>query len=262
MDMPYSSESAFKSNLQDQTNKNLAIANSNRIKVLIAIHDFYDSPHPFGKNLYPDIYLWLEALKDLASKVNYDWYIKTHPDIAGNGEVILKEFCSRNKGFTILSSKTSHHEIINQGINFALTVYGTIAMEYPLLGVPVINASIKNPHIAYNFSVSPKDVFEFEKLVLNLENFSHEIPKNEIFEYYFMHHIHKVDSLLFKNYDLYLQDMGGYKNSTTISVYRYYIHSSNKLESNITIRAFLNFISSGEERLQLAHFIEKKDFSK
>ena len=262
VDMPYSSESAFKSNLQDQTNKNSAIVSSNRIKVLIAIHDFYDSPHPFGKNLYPDIYLWLDALKDLALKVNYDWYIKTHPDIAGNGEMILKEFCSRNKEFTILSPKTSHHEIINQGINFALTVYGTIAMEYPLLGVPVINASKKNPHTAYNFSVTPKNVYDFEKLILNLEDFSHEISKNEIFEYYFMHHIHKVDSLLFKNYDLYLQDIGGYKNSTTISVYRYYTNSSNRLESSNTVSAFLNFIKSGEERLQLAHLAEKKDFLK
>jgi hypothetical protein len=262
VDMPYSSESAFKSKLQDQKIERIVIAKSNRIKILIAIHDFYDSPHPFGKNLYPDIYLWLEALKVLASKVNYDWYIKTHPDIAGNGEAILKEFCLKNKEFTILSPKTSHHEIINQGINFALTVYGTIAMEYPLLGVPVINASTKNPHVAYNFSLSPRDVSEYEELILNLENLSCNIPKNEIFEYYYMHHIHKVDSLLFKNYDLYLKDMGGYKTSTTILVYKYYIDSSNRLESSATIRAFSNFISSGEERLQLEHFHGKEDYSK
>ena len=93
-------------------------------------------------------------------------------------EMCLKEFCSRNKEFTILSPKTSHHEIINQGINFALTVYGTIAMEYPLLGVPVINASKKNPHAAYNFSVTPKNVYDFEKLILNLEDFYKNISCN------------------------------------------------------------------------------------
>jgi hypothetical protein len=106
------------------------------------------------------------------------------------------------------------------------------------------------------------NVFDFENVILNLDNYKHEVPKNEVYEYYFMHHIHKVDSLLFENYDLNLQDSCGYKNSTTISVYRYFTSSSNKLKPQEIIGAFVNFISSGDERLQLAHFVEKKDFSR
>ena len=106
------------------------------------------------------------------------------------------------------------------------------------------------------------NVFDFENVILNLDNYKHEIPKNEVCEYYFMHHIHKVDSLLFENYDLYLQDSCGYKNSTTISVYRYFTSSSNKLKSQEIIGTFVNFISSGDERLQLDRFVERKDFSR
>jgi hypothetical protein len=106
------------------------------------------------------------------------------------------------------------------------------------------------------------NVFDFENVILNFANYKHEVPKNELYEHYLVHNIHKVDSLLFENYDLNLQHSCGYKNSTTISVYRFFTSSSNKLKSQEITGAFENFISSGDERLQLAYFVEKKDFSK
>ena len=106
------------------------------------------------------------------------------------------------------------------------------------------------------------NVFDFENVILNLDNHKHELPKNEVYEDYFIHHIHNVDSLLSEIHDLYLQDNCGYKNSTTISVYRYFTSSSNKLKSQEIIGTFVNFISSGDERLQLDRFVERKDFSR
>ena len=43
------------------------------------------------------------------------------------------------------------HHFLKKKVNLLLTCYGTIAHEYAYFGIPVINASINNPHINYNF---------------------------------------------------------------------------------------------------------------
>ena len=52
--------------------------NKKKTSVLIAMHNFYDSPHVFGKMLFPDFYEWLNFLVKLSQKTNYIWYLKLH----------------------------------------------------------------------------------------------------------------------------------------------------------------------------------------
>ena len=51
-----------------------------------------------------------------------------------------------------IDPSTSHKQIISEGINLALTVDGSIGLEYPYFGIPVINASKFNCHINYKFN--------------------------------------------------------------------------------------------------------------
>ena len=53
---------------------------SNKIKILIATHSFVDSPHCFGNNFFTDHYDWLDSLGKISNEVDYDWYIKCHPN--------------------------------------------------------------------------------------------------------------------------------------------------------------------------------------
>ena len=76
--MRYSTKSAFVSS----NSNNHALKVSNRFKVLIAVHDFFDNPHGYGGMFFTDYYEWLTFLVDLSKKTNYDWYIKTHPDFS------------------------------------------------------------------------------------------------------------------------------------------------------------------------------------
>lgn len=57
-----------------------------KFKVLIATHDFFDSPHCQGETLYDDFYVWLYKLAELSQRTDFDWYIKNHPYLRGYGE--------------------------------------------------------------------------------------------------------------------------------------------------------------------------------
>ena len=151
VDMAYSSKSAYtrKSDIK-------VLRESPKTKVLIATHCFFDSAHPYGLSLYPDFYEWLTALGEISNITDYDWYIKTHPDFRPGNVAIIEGFITKYQKFTLIPPETSHHQIIEEGIDFVLTVHGTIGFEYAALGVPVINASTVNPHIAYNSIYTPK----------------------------------------------------------------------------------------------------------
>ena len=151
------------------SNRILFDTKDSEIKILVATHDFFDSPHSYGFNFYPDFYVWLETLGRISEKTNYKWYLKTHPDPIGDSDKVLIELEKRFPKFEVIPSDTSHHELIKNGINIALTVFGTIGWEYPALGIPTINASKNNPHSKFNFSITPNNRIEYEMILLNLD---------------------------------------------------------------------------------------------
>ena len=60
-------------------NKKRVLNQNNKFKFLIANHSFLDSPHVYGKHLFPDFYEWLNFLGKISDKSDCEWYIKTHP---------------------------------------------------------------------------------------------------------------------------------------------------------------------------------------
>lgn len=245
-------DSAFRNRGVDLTG---LIANNGRRNILIAVHDFYDAPHVYGKNLFPDFYCWIESIGQFSLKTNYNWYIKTHPFLHGRGEDVVRNFLRKFPHIRIIDSQASHHDLIKQGINLVLTVYGTIASEYPYLGVPVLNASINNPHSGYTFSRTPQTLDEYFLLLENPDLIKiPEDAKEQILEYYFMHHLFKLKSILFYAYDVYLEDLGGYSTSMSKKVFPYFISSKNSRKFIEITDALENFLESGSKRLERIHF--------
>lgn len=252
VDMPYSTKSSYSAVSQAL---GTGIIQNSRLKVLVAIHDFFDSPHSYGNNFYPDFYIWLYKLNELSLELDYDWYIKTHPDIQGPGNSVLREFIDQSNGFRLVPSKTSHHNLIEDGIDCVLTVFGTIAMEYPYLGKTVVNASRSNPHVAYNFSVTPRDKSHYEEIIRNLQQYcSIKLKKEEILEYYYMHNIHSLQSWVFRDQTKLLDEIGGYDASNSSRIYSYFLDSQNRWDSADYERAIKAFLNSREIRLGSNHF--------
>jgi len=183
----------LKSAFSKKNSKNRIIKKTDNFKIIILPLSFYDSPSGYGGSLFDDFYDWLLFILKLSLKTNYDWYIKLHPDVLLKWDYlnypVVKNLIKKFKHIKWINPEISHNQIINEGINAALTIHGTVGSEYPYFNIPVVNASKNNPHMNYNFNYHPQNIKELEKIILNLPNMKKKIDKREILEFYFMHHV-------------------------------------------------------------------------
>jgi len=249
VDMHYSTKSAYTSFAQG----NRVVEESPKIKILIAAHCFFDSPHPYGRNLFPDFYEWLSFLGDVSERTDYDWYIKTHPDFLPGNMDVINDFLKRYPKFRFIPSDTSHHQLIEEGIDFALTVYGTIGFEYAALGITVINASMSNPHVTYDFNLHPQTVEEYEKILLDLENRKIKIDIEKVYEYYYCKFIDPLNGWIYDDYQKFIQAIGGHSHQVgSISYSGFLAEFSNGKHQKI-LKGLECFVTSMDYRLSRKH---------
>lgn len=206
------------------------IKKNKNIKILIATHCFFDNPHPYGLNFFSDFNDWLLFLGKLSEKKNnYDFYLKLHPDYLKGTKQIIDKFLLQYNKIKLIDSKYSHHQIIREGIDFALTTWGSIGHEYPYFNISVINASVNNPHINYNFNINPKNLNEYKKILNNLEILNTKkikINKSQLIEFYAMHYVLKKD-WLFIDLKKTAYDLGGYNMLFTTNIYKEWLKEIN-----------------------------------
>jgi len=246
VDMKYSKKSAYAGKKAHPVLKR-----SDRIKILIAPHSFSDSPHSYGINLFPDFYEWLEFLGRISELTHYDWYVKTHPDFLAMDAKVVEMFVKKFPRFTMLPADTSHLQIIEEGINFALTIHGTIGFEYAALGIPVINGSFNNPHAAYDFNIHAKSVDEYRNTLLNLATVKLKINRQEICEYYFMRNLYTTENWLFKDYREAAHLVESASGSSVW--YLAWLREWSRARHYEIMADLRDFVKSGESRLRVAH---------
>lgn len=172
-------------------NKNEKSKSNRKLKVLISPHSFADAPHVRGKTLFVDFYEWLIYLLNESKNTNYDWYIKLHPnyvDFFDDTFSLIKDLVKKKfRHVKWLSPKIKNYDLVKKKhIDACFTVHGSIGYEMALLNVPVINASLFNPHRNYNFNLHPKNLREFKRILNNLNKIDLNLNKNKILEYIFM----------------------------------------------------------------------------
>lgn len=254
LDMGYSKKSAYA-----RKKRKRVLAKSDRIKVLIATHCFFDSPHGYGIHLFPDFYEWLDFLGKISEKTNYDWYIKTHPDYLPGTMEIVKDFVGKYPKWTLLPADASHLQLIEDGLDFTLTVYGTIGFEYAALKKYVVNASTCNPHIAYNFNFNPRTTEEYEDILMNLPRQNLEIDVKDVYEYYYLHFIDNVENWLYSDFSSFLKEIGGYHEQSKPISYNAFMKELSDERHQVIIRSLENFIDSGEFNLRRRHLALPKN---
>lgn len=240
--------------------KKAVLSQNSKIKILICTHDFMDSIHVNGKNFFPDFYLWISFLGKLSNEKfnNYEFYIKNHPYFGNKyeryqkyTEKFVNQLIEKFPNIKKIPNNTSHHQIIAEGINYVLTVYGSVGIEYAYLGIPVINASKNNPHINYNFNINPKNLYEYKKILYNLKKVKLNIKKNEIYECYFMKHFYYDENWLFDDYQSFLKNIGGYHNVHTNKLYDYWEKNLDENLKNKIYDRFDKFQKSSYNRLTI-----------
>jgi hypothetical protein len=238
--------------------KEIHVHKNGKLNVLVSPHDFYDSPHAFGNAFYPDFYIWLKRLGELSNLTDYNWYIKTHPSLRGNGEIVISKLLESGLNWKLLPKLTSHLDLVEQGMNVALTVYGTIAMEYAALRATVISASSDHPFASYKFSITPASVQEYEYMILNLDQFRAASKPEEIYECYYMHYLHYPKNWFYRDYGKYLSEIGGYGYIDSIIDIRYFLSNHNQYSSDEIKCAILEYLHSSKIRFNSRQFIDSK----
>lgn len=250
------------------TNKNkkksLILKKNNKIKVLIAAHEVHDAPNPMGKNFFSDFYKWMVFLMNISKNTNYDWYLKNHPfqkkmKLFNNQKLTVSVTNMLLKKYTNIhhiNSEVSHHQIIKEGIDFVLTVRGTIALEYAYKKIPVLIATKRNFTKPYNFNYYFENKDSYKKTLLNLKKFKHSIiNKKEIEEYYFMRYIFSNPDYFFMYYSEYRHDNNNYDQYFTDKFYSFYLEKYN--QDNLMLdkmkKNFFNFLKSNDYIMNNKH---------
>lgn len=165
------------------------LEDSNKIKVLICPHIFEEDSYHCEWQLFNNYFSWLITLGELSEKTEYEWYMKRHPAGSWRDNIIVDEFLKRYTKIKEIPKLVSAKQLKDEGLQFALTVCGTIGHEYAALGIQVINAG-DNPHIAYDFNCNPRTKKEYIDLLLNLDKLDKKIDMNEVYEYFSMHYFY------------------------------------------------------------------------
>ncbi|MBI3601359.1 MAG: hypothetical protein HY209_00450 [Candidatus Omnitrophica bacterium] len=241
VDMAYSLKSAF--SLPNKSEQ--VLRKSDKIKVLICSHCFYDNPQAYGEMLFIDFYDWLCFLGKISQETDYDWYIKMHPDPLPGTDQIIREIIAKYPKITFIPPETSHLQLVSEGINFVLTAYGSVGHELAMLGVQVINAGY-NPHSAYDFNWHPQSLAEYENYLLHLDQLKKEISKEDVYEFYYMHYYYTIaDGLFLKSYRQYITEST--KNQEPgIVVYEHFLKDINRQKHQEICTSLLQFIESGK----------------
>ena len=155
------------------------LSKTQKKKILIAAHHFSDAPNVYGKFIFSDFYDWIDFLGKKSQNSNFEWYIKFHPMEFDSNKETSDYFLNKYKNIKLINKDITHGQLISEGINLVLTVYGTIGLEYAYLGVPVINAALNNPHIAYDFNYHASSIEDYNKAIDNFENLNINYDKKK-----------------------------------------------------------------------------------
>jgi hypothetical protein len=156
-----------------------------KVRVMVAAHDFFDSPHIFGKGFFPDYFEWLVHIRKIALETDYDWFVKPHPVSSRATVEAVHALFSEVPSVNVVDPETSTHSLLEGGVRFALTCSGTIASELPALGVTVIHASANHCHPEFGFSVTPAGKKEYEDILRNLEGLRFEPNIEDLYLFHY-----------------------------------------------------------------------------
>lgn len=249
IDMSYLEKSAY---VKKETRKKFIIKQNSKIKILVAPHSFYDAPHALGNHLFPDYFEWLDYIFKLSKKTDYDWYIKCHPQFHQETDPtasIVRFLCDKYKSIKYLQPNVSHNQLISEKIDYVVTCNGTIALEYPYLGVPAINGSKNSPVFSFKFNYNPQSIKELKKTILNLKiKNKKNISKNDILNFYFLKNIHFSNNWFFDNFNYLIKYCGSYRNVLkSYNAYDFFLKNYNPI-----------FFASKKKSIK--KFIESKDY--
>ena len=155
--------------------------------------------------------------------------------------------------------QNSKQEYAAGGIKLTSMPFLVKAVAMALKAHPVINASMNNPHIAYDFNLHVPDPETYRRMLLDLDNLDFDIETRQVYEYYFMRHIYNTEDIFFEDYKKSIEEIGGYDAQFTYLVYEKWLADWSPIRHEQIVNALHGFVASGQFRLDYSFY--GKEFS-
>ncbi|PCJ61796.1 MAG: hypothetical protein COA79_05730 [Planctomycetota bacterium] len=196
----YMKNSAYGEN--NKSDKNIFLK-SDKKRILIMLHCFFDSPHIYKSMVFEDFYEWIYFTLSKIDYQSYDVYVKPHPNGLVGNEPIIRDLEQNFKLAKFIDKQVSNSQILKESLDCVITVCGTVGHEFAYHDIPVITAG-DNPHSAYNFCKEAKTKEEYLNLVNSVGgSLPIEINKSEIEEFFYMHYLYVEDEAIKGASDLF-----------------------------------------------------------
>lgn len=169
----------------DEARRTLGLDPSKKTAVIFC-HILYDATFFYGDSLFEDYEQWMvETVRAGISNPRLNWIIKVHPvnvwrskmDGAAlvqlEAETLRKHFGALPEHVKIMPADTGINTFsLFDVADYGLTVRGTIGMELPCFGIPVVTAGTGR-YSGRGFTIDPKTRDEYVALLGKL----HEVPR-------------------------------------------------------------------------------------
>ena len=165
-------------------------------KVVIFLHDFYDSPHVYPNLIFNDFWEWIIFTIDSLLQSKIPFVVKPHPNQINFSDQAVFKLIDLYPGLKIIGHEVTNVQLANCGMLSGITVYGTVAHELAYLGIPSI-ACAKHPHHTFDFCNTASSLEEYGKLLSmpGYSSLSREMMQYQALAFCYMHNIFGGDEV-------------------------------------------------------------------
>jgi hypothetical protein len=155
---------------------------------VIFLHDFYDSPHVWEEMIFDDFWEWLTLTINRLDELNISYYIKPHPNQIKLSDHAIHMIKNKYPHVRWLNDEVNNKKLVEAGLRFGVTVFGSIAHELAYLGVPSICAA-KHAHSSFSFCMTAKTKAEYLQFLgdMRLTCFDKKELNEQAKQFYTMH---------------------------------------------------------------------------
>ena len=232
-------------------------------------HVLYDATFWFGENLFDDYIVWLvETAKAAAANANINWVIKLHPENVRRWEETTGRYELENlEEYRLLmdlfpGGLPDHIRLMTpendtstlslfEFADYALTVRGTIGLEFPCYGVPTLTAG-SGGYSGRGFTVDSSTADEYLARLARIEEIPRLSAEQVALAQRFSHGIFHMKPVPFTSFEAHLLPDEQWDRGWNVHSFDLGVRSAEELRSAADLRWFANWALDSREADLLA----------
>jgi len=221
-------------------------------------HVLYDATFWFGENLFDDYIVWLvETAEAAAANTNVNWVIKLHPENVRRWEETTGKYALENlEEYRLLvelfpDGLPDHIRLMTpendtstlslfEFADYALTVRGTIGLEFPCYGVPTLTAG-SGGYSGRGFTLDSATPEEYLARLARIEEIPPLSAEQVALAQRFSHGIFHMKPVPFTSFEAHLLPDGRWDRGWNVHSFDLGVHTAGELRSAPDLRWFADW---------------------